>query len=164
MRNLLILGAGQYGMVAKEVAESMDEFDRIEFLDDVNPLAVGKLNDYPRLYEKYQCAVVAIGNAELRLQLLSKLKEGGYELPKLIHKRAYVSPSAEIGEGSIIEPMVTVHTDVKIGQGNLISSGAVINHNAVIGDGCHIDCGTIIGARTVIDKGTITSYGALITE
>ena len=164
MRNLLILGAGQYGMFAKEVAESMDEFDRIEFLDDVNPIAVGKLNDDPRLYEKYQSTIVAIGNAELRLQLLSKLKEGGYELPELIHKRAYVSPSAEIGEGSIIEPMVTIHSGVKIGTGCFISAGAIINHNAVVKEGCHIDCGTVIGARAIVAECTTTIYGAVITE
>lgn len=45
-RGLLILGAGQYGMVAKEVAESMNCFDKIDFLDDKNPIAVGKLCEY----------------------------------------------------------------------------------------------------------------------
>ena len=43
MQNLLILGAGQYGMVAKEIAESMRKYDHIDFLDDNNPIAVGKL-------------------------------------------------------------------------------------------------------------------------
>ena len=33
-RDLLIIGAGQYGMVAKEIAESMRCFDKIDFLDD----------------------------------------------------------------------------------------------------------------------------------
>ena len=34
-KNLLILGAGQYGQVAKEVAETMGIFDDVAFLDDV---------------------------------------------------------------------------------------------------------------------------------
>ena len=33
-KNLLILGAGQYGVMAKEIAEAMGAFDRIAFLDD----------------------------------------------------------------------------------------------------------------------------------
>ena len=35
MKNLLIIGAGQYGMVAKEIAESMKCFEKIDFVDDV---------------------------------------------------------------------------------------------------------------------------------
>jgi len=33
-RNLLIIGAGIYGMVAKEIAESTNRFERIDFVDD----------------------------------------------------------------------------------------------------------------------------------
>ncbi|MBR1677729.1 MAG: acetyltransferase, partial [Clostridia bacterium] len=33
-RNLLILGAGQYGTVVKEIAKSMECFEKIDFLDD----------------------------------------------------------------------------------------------------------------------------------
>lgn len=34
MSKLLILGAGQYGAVAKEIAESIGIYDAISFLDD----------------------------------------------------------------------------------------------------------------------------------
>jgi hypothetical protein len=34
--NLLILGAGQYGMVAKEIAEATGDYTAIAFLDDNN--------------------------------------------------------------------------------------------------------------------------------
>ena len=44
--NLLVIGAGQYGMVAKEIAESMGKFGRIDFLDDHNPVAVGKTSEF----------------------------------------------------------------------------------------------------------------------
>lgn len=32
--NLLIVGAGIYALVAKEIAESMGGFDKIDFIDD----------------------------------------------------------------------------------------------------------------------------------
>ncbi|MDP4117851.1 MAG: hypothetical protein Q8873_01510 [Bacillota bacterium] len=38
--NLLILGAGQYGMVAKEISESMEYFYKIDFLDDNNEFEI----------------------------------------------------------------------------------------------------------------------------
>ena len=162
MGNLLILGAGQYGMVAKEIAESMHIFDKIDFLDDNNPIAVGKLNDYPRFKEIYEYAVAAIGNADMRLNLISDLKNTGYKVTPLVHEKAYVSPSASIAEGCFVEPMVVVHTDVKVGAGCIISAGVILNHNSVIEQGCHIDCGTIVAARKLIKSNPRTAIGSIV--
>lgn len=162
MKRLLILGFGQYGKVAYEIAIAMDQFERIDFLDDNSEAAVGKLSDYKRLKNEYDTAVVAIGNAELRLELIGQLADEGYVVPVLIHPRAYVSPSAVIGKGSFIEPMAVVHTDVVIGTGCIISTGTIINHNAVVGDGCHLDCGTIVKARENIANNTKTICGQII--
>lgn len=164
MNNLLILGAGQYGMVAKEIAESTGFFETISFLDDNNPIAIGKLNDHMYFSEEYKYAVVAIGNAEIRLRLIAELEQSGYEISSLIHDKAYVSRSAKVDKGTIVEPMAVIHTDVSIGIGCIISAGVIINHNSIIGDGCHIDCGTIVGARTVVKAGTRSKYRAVLTE
>ena len=162
MKSLLIIGAGQYGMVVKEIAGSLG-YDRIDFLDDNKPIAVGGINEYNSFTDRYASAVVAIDNAEMRLELISKLTAAGYELPVLIHKKAYVSPSAKIGVGTVIEPMAVVNTDTVIGVGCIISAGAIINHNCIIEDGCHIDCGTVVGARAVVKSKTNTKYGEIIT-
>jgi len=45
-KNLLVLGAGQYGQSVYETVEAMGCFGRIDFLDDQNPIAVGILEDY----------------------------------------------------------------------------------------------------------------------
>lgn len=162
MKNLLILGAGQYGMVAKEIADSMKIFNCISFLDDNNPIAVGKLNEYTHFINKYDSAVVAIGDACLRLKFIEQLESTGFEIPVLKHEKAYVSPSAAIGKGSFIEPMAVVHTDVTIGKGCIISAGTIVNHNAVICDGCHLNCGTIVSARANVDKFTKSECGQII--
>jgi len=162
MKKLLILGAGQYGMVAKEIAESMENYDSIDFLDDNNPQAIGKLNEYEKFSSEYDYAVVAIGNAALRLELIDKLGRSGFEIPVLIHPKAYAALSAVIGKGCFIEPMTVIHTDVKLGAGCIISAGTIINHNAVVGDGCHLNCGTLVRARAEIMSETRTDYGQII--
>lgn len=162
MCRLLILGAGQYGMVAGEIAGSMGIFESIAFLDDNNPAAVGKLFEYEKFRREYGCAVAAIGSFELRMQLIGKLAEAGFEVPVLIHKTAYVSPSAVIGMGSFIEPMTVVHTDAKVGNGCIISSGTVINHNAVVGDGCHLNCCTVVKSSAEVPAGTVSDYGQIL--
>lgn len=139
MKNLLILGAGQYGMVALEIAEAMGKYDRIDFLDDNSSATIGKLSDFDKYINDFDSAVVAIGSADKRLKLIEQLIGVGYDVPVLIHPRAYVAPSAMIGQGSFVEPMAVVHTDVVIGTGCIISAGTIINHNAVVGEGCHLN-------------------------
>ena len=42
--NLLIFGAGGYGQVVKELAVETGKFNKIEFIDDNNPLAISKVS------------------------------------------------------------------------------------------------------------------------
>ena len=147
-QKLLILGAGQYGMVAKEIAEATGDYSAIAFLDDNNPVAIGKLNEFEKYRDDYTQAIVAIGNAVLRLELLEKLEQCSYHIPVLIHPTAYVSPSADIAAGSFIEPHTVIHTKVVIGKGCIISAGTIVNHNSKIGSGCHLNCGTIVASNS----------------
>ena len=162
MKKLLILGAGQYGMVAKEIAEAAGDYGQIDFLDDKNPIAVGKMNEYEKFQNDYDAAIAAIGNPEMRMELLEKLQKSGFEIPVLIHPGAYVSRSAVVMYGSFIEPMAVIHTDVHIGIGCIISAGTIVNHNSKIGSGCHLNCGTVVASNSVIQSRTKTQYGTIV--
>ena len=158
-QNLLILGAGEYGHVALETAEAMGCFRKIAFLDDDNLSAIGKMADYKKLQQEYSCAFVAMGNPALRRQWLDKLEEAGFMLPALIHPKAYVSPSAELGKGTIVEPMAIVNTDAKIEVGGLLCAGCVVNHNASVGSCCQVDCNAVIAAGAVVPADTKVPSG-----
>ncbi len=157
--NLLIVGAGQYGCVARETAEAINCYDRISFIDNNSALAIGKTDGLDAFLDDYANVFVAIGNSQVRLQFLDQLSGLGYQLVTLIHPRAYVSPSAKIGQGSIVEPNAVIHSNVSIGIGCLISAGVVINHNAVVEDGCHIDCNATVPARSIVLAGTKVECG-----
>ncbi len=162
MQNLLIFGAGQYGMVAKETAEAMSCFDKIDFLDDNNPIAVGKLSDFAGLYPKYTHAIVAIGNPDVRLELLQDIQAAPLQLATLIHPRSYVSPTAKVSDGCIVEAMAVVNADAEIGLGCIISAGAVMNHNSILGNVCHIDCNAVIKSNAVVKTGTKINCGKIV--
>lgn len=149
-KNLLILGAGQYGQIAKEVAESMGCFEKIAFLDDNIEQAIGKIEDYERFVTEYSYAFIAIGNAELRLKYIEKLEEACFRIAILVSPKAYVSPSAQLIKGSIVEPMAAVNANSTISIGCFVCAGAVINHDAFVGDGCQLDCGSIVGSGVVL--------------
>jgi len=57
-----------------------------------------------------------------------------------------ISPSAEIGEGTHLQPGVFVGNNVKIGKNCLIHPQVVIYDNAEVGNNVIIHSGTIIGA------------------
>ena len=153
-KNLLILGAGMFGSVVKEIAESMKLFDRIDFLDDTygidNPecsrltAPIGRLNDYKQMTGSYDCAIVSIGNPEVRRLWTEKLIEAGYDVPAVVSPNAYVSPAATINPGVVIAPMAVVNPNSSIGTGSFITAGSVIDHNAVVAEYCNIQCGTVI--------------------
>lgn len=163
-RNLLILGAGQYGFVARDVARAMGCYEKIDFLDDNSPLAVGKVCDCEALCGAYGSAMVAIGRPELRLQLIERLQKAGFDVPVLVHPQAVVMPSAKLGAGSVVEPMAVVNSNAEVGVGCIISAGAVVNHNAVLGSSCHVDCNATVSARGVLPPGTKVSCGTVYEE
>lgn len=163
-KNLLILGAGQYGQVVRETAEATGRFVRIAFLDDNNPVAVGKMDAYMSFRKECDCAFVAIGNPQLRLRWLERLESAGYELPVLIHPKAYVSPSAILGGGTVVEPMAVVNTAAVVDKGGLVCAGSVVNHNAHVMSGCQIDCGAVVASNAVVPEGTKVLSGTVFTK
>lgn len=148
--NLLILGAGGYGHVVREIAEDSGIFDKIDFLDDSSPLAIGKIGDAEKFLKGYPNAVVALGNAELRLGYIEKLRAAGFQIPAIISPKAYVSKSAKIGNGTIVEPFSAVNANSEVGIGVLLRCGSVIDHNAKVGDFCYIDCGVVVKANNSV--------------
>jgi UDP-3-O-[3-hydroxymyristoyl] glucosamine N-acyltransferase len=159
---LLILGAGQYGTVAMEIAQAMKCFDAIDFLDDHNEMAIGKFLDYEGFVNEYSYAFVALGDSRTRLQWIQKLEEACFRIAVLVHPRAYISPSAQIMKGTAIEPMAVVQSNTSIAVGCILSAGAVVNHDCFIGDGCHIDCNATIKAGIVLRSHTKIDCGSVI--
>ena len=64
MKSLLIIGAGGHGQVVKEIAQDLG-YERIDFIDDHNSRAIGKIKDLEN-FKEYQNAFVGIGNNKLR--------------------------------------------------------------------------------------------------
>lgn len=77
-KNLIIAGAGQYGLVAKEIAEDMGCFEKIGFVDDnakTTPNGIDVLGSFENvedLAREYSNIIVAIGRADIRLDLIHK--------------------------------------------------------------------------------------------
>lgn len=177
-KDLLILGAGQYGVLAREIAESMGCFANIAFLDDSHPRApschpregedlldiIGTTRDIAKFAKEFHYAFVAIGNPDVRRYLVEQVLSNGMDLVTLVHPTAYISPSAQLQKGVCIEPKATVQTKAFVAQASFIASGAIIRHNATVGEFCHIDCNAVVQTDAVVPPATKVPCNSVYTR
>ena len=160
-RKLLIIGSGGHGKVIKEIAETLN-YTKISFLDDNGTEAIGKIAESKAFVNQFKEAFVSIGNNKFRGELLARLEQEGYKIPVLVHPSAYVSKSAVIDKGTVVEPKAIVNANSKIGAGCIISAGAIVDHDTIL-EGCvHINAGAICKAGSFIAKNTKVDAGQII--
>lgn len=74
-----------------------------------------------------------------------------------------VSETAEIGEGTILQPNVFVGNNVKIGRNCLIHSNVCIYDNTIIGNNVTIHAGTVLGSDAFYYKNRPDKYDKLLS-
>lgn len=115
-------------------------------------------------------SVGQIKSPDLRIALYEKVSLVGGQLPVLISPRAYVSPRAELGAGTIVMHGAVVNCGAKIGANVIVNSMALIEHEASVGDHCHISTGAringdaIVGAGCFIGSNAVLHHGARVAE
>lgn len=158
---LLIIGCGGHGRCCMEIAEEMNKYDEIAFLDDghVNEWihgreVIGKINDFEQIGKSYDEVFIAIGNNQFRKELHDRAEKEGLKLATLIHPNSNISKYARIGKGSVIFPNVCVESEATIEKSCIICANSVINHDATVKDGCLIYANSTIRATAVIGECT----------
>ncbi len=170
-KNLLIVGAGVYGIVASDIAYDMGIYEKIAFVDDeleitaTGEKVVGKTKDLAELNCEYSNIIVAIGSSDVRLNLLKKIhEETSFRIVALVSPKAYVSHSAQIMPGCIVEPMAVVQSMSILATGCIVSAGAVVNHTSMCCDGVHVDCNATVAASVLVPAGTKIKSGEVFSK
>lgn len=146
---LLIVGAGEYGQLVKEIAELTEEYEQIDFLDDAYENAVGELCNLKDIQDYYDGCVIAIGNPVVREKLFYKI-----DRPlTIIHPKAIISKSATVGKGCVIEANAVINTGAVVKDCSFVCAGAVVNHNAIVNEFCQVDCNAVVKANGSLPKG-----------
>ena len=75
-----------------------------------------------------------------------------------------VSDSAEIGQGTHIQPTAFIGNNVKIGKNCLIDANVTIRDNAILGDNVVIQAGTVIGGDAFYYKNRPEGFDRLLSS
>lgn len=85
-------------------------------------------------------------------------------LATFVHPVAFVSPNAQIAEGSVIMPYVIISSHAIIGLNTLIMTGATIGHNTTLGKFNHVASQAVIGAYIKMGTGVHIGLNSTIRE
>lgn len=167
-KQLLVIGAGGHARVAIDVARAAG-FDPVAALDPSNVGSrcngvevIGSDDMAARLFgEGLSHCLVAIGDNRLRWRLGERLREIGFMLPLVSHPSAVVSPTARIGDGTVIMPLAVVNAGATVGRLVIVNSSAVIEHDCNVGDGAHIAPGCRLGGTVAVGAGALIGIGSV---
>ncbi len=162
---MILYGARGQAKVIYDLILSNNQL--LEYLVDDNPPEKFPHNLKIYLPEKDRLdgkeIIIAIGNNAIREQVFFKIKDWCV-FQTMIHRTAYISRFAEIGEGTVIMPKVCINAEVTVGKHCIINTGAVIEHECTIGDFVHISPNAALAGNISIDNGAHIGLGAQIIQ
>lgn len=160
---MYLFGAGGHARVIRDVVElSGGKVDG--FIDD--NLELNEKDGLPVLHsvERGMEIIIAIGDSRTRYEIVEKLKDMDIKYPSAIHPSCIVSPSVEIGEGTVLMPGAIVNAYAKIGMHCVINTGASVGHEVVVGDFATVCPHSTVCGQSVIGEGANICAGSVVVQ
>lgn len=155
---MYLYGASGHGLVIKDIIEAQGGVVD-GFVDDNEKISVYDGLKVLHSAEDLSPIIVSIGVNKTRRKIVESLK-GRFGVA--IHPSALVSPSAEIGEGTVVMAGAIINAGVKIGRHCIINIGASIDHECVIHDFAHIAPHATLCGQVQIGEGSLVGVGASV--
>ncbi|MFN9451336.1 MAG: NeuD/PglB/VioB family sugar acetyltransferase [Rubrivivax sp.] len=162
---LAIVGAGGHGMVVAETAELQGGWAHLQFFDDAlsHDQAVGAWSVAGKISHLLQRlksdpatlpidVIVAIGHNATRAATMEILSQHGARFATVVHPRAYLSPSATLGAGSVALAGAVVNSRSTLGEGCIVNVGAVVDHDVSVGAFAHLASGSVVAGGCDIGR------------
>ena len=174
MRDLVIIGAGDFGREVAALVERINDKSPIcnlkGFVDDNEP--VGKeIFDYEVLggleyFEENSnvWVVCSISTCRIREKIIGFLDDRGVNFATLIDPSAEIFRSSTIGNGSIICSGSIVTVNCSIGEHVIVNLNCTIGHDDIIEDFCTLNPGVNVSGRVKLMKCTNVGTGTKIIQ
>ncbi|CAP56952.1 2.3.1.129 [Gluconacetobacter diazotrophicus PA1 5] len=107
---------------------------------------------------------IAVGEPSDRAALAEKVRMLDLRLASIVSPLAFVSRHAEIGDGVIVAPYVSVQATARIGRNVAINTASIVGHDVVVEDNCVLSSMVNLGGGVHIETLSYVGMGALIKE
>ncbi|KMK75037.1 acetyltransferase [Alkalihalobacillus pseudalcaliphilus] len=168
---VVIIGQGGHSKVIQDLIETNNELEVIGYLDDQYKGLVKKEGVYQGAIDSAIQLVglideikfiIAIGQNQLRKWIFQRLAFENEAYVSIIHATACISPSAQIGFGTVIMPYAVVNANSQIGNHSIINTSSVIEHDVQIHDFVHISPNATLTGSVLVEQGVHVGAGAIV--
>lgn len=165
---LFLYGSRSYAQTVAGIAADLGH-DVAGLIDDrgTGPGIVGSFDAVTHAHARSGAGLVmAIGYADLaaRARAWERVRGSAWNLPTLVHPRAYVARTATIGAGCVIMAGAVVDQRAQIGEAVVVWPGACVNHDSAIGDNTFISPSAVLCGGVVIGPHSFVGAGALVVD
>lgn len=103
--------------------------------------------------------VIAIGSNRVRQALSER-----YRVPyaTAVHPSALISPSATVGEGTVVMHGAIIQAEAVVGRHCIINTGASVDHECRLGDYVHISPHATLCGNVQVGEGSWIGAGATV--
>ncbi len=184
LRPLLLIGGGEHASVVYEAAGT--EPGRWHVVGVTDPRADAGLSAASathhlgddrtglagfdgRLPHERPDLVLAVGGvgepgARRRVALAVETAAPWAHWAVVVHRAAWVSPSADLAGGTVILAGAIVNAGARVGPHGIVNSRAVVEHDVRLGAYVHVGPGAVIGGAARIGSDVTIGLGALIRD
>lgn len=175
MKDLVIIGAGDFGRETIWIAERMNEVEpKWNILGFVDDGKVGEeIDGYPVLgsvewlcgYSKEIHVTCAIANGEIKERIWNYLSQNAnIHAATLIDPTAIIGKECTVGEGSIICAGTVLTVNVHLGKCCIVNLNCTLGHDAVLSDFCTLHPSCNISGKVVVGKCVLMGVGTKIIQ
>ena len=107
---------------------------------------------------------LGLGDNVTRGKVAAELLQQGHSLPVFIHPSAVISPSARLGEGTIVMPRVVVNAEAGVGNGVILNTACIVEHECIIGDFAHLSPQSALGGRAKVGARSHVGISATLLQ
>lgn len=169
---VVILGAGGHARVLLEALHTLG----LPVMGFLAPSPEGsRLGDVPWLGDDGALSgledrvevvngVGSAGSTEHRATVYATAEAAGVKFRTIVHPRAIVDGSAELGSGAQILMGSVVGVDARIGVDVIVNSGAIVDHDSVVGAHSHVASGAVLAGDVSIGEKTHIGLGSRVIQ
>jgi len=105
--------------------------------------------------------IISIGSNCMRKSVASRYP---LSYATAVHPSAVVSPTAHVGEGTVVMQGAIVQAEATIGRHCIINTGASVDHECRIGDYVHVSPHATLCGNVAVGEGTWIGAGAIVLQ